>query len=144
MLFEQMNVLIVDDHLAVAKLVAKIFKSLNASRTVIASDTTAAHQHLTKHEPNVVVIDANSWPMRAAAFITLAKRTASSNPMILLKTTSLESDVVASAYAAGVDGILLQPFDTKSLLSTLNAAARSDRDYKPDPIAIEKRIITLL
>lgn len=117
--------LIIDSHVAVAQLVARICRLIHVSEIEIAFDTLTARRSLEERVPDIVVIDAHAGPMKLTAFITLAKRVSQGKAITLLMTTSLEADGVRAAREAGVDAILLKPFTPATLQAQIGAVLAS-------------------
>ena len=123
------RILIVDGQVAVARLVAKIFGVAGLSNTDVAFDTPTARGQMEARTPDIVILDARIAPMRATAFITLARKLTNDRVITLMMTTSRSAAVVDAAHEAGVDGILLKPFTPADLTAQL--AEASERKQTP-------------
>lgn len=122
MLRSDAHVLIVDSHVAVARLVAKIFGLIGLSEAEFAFDSLTAHKQLKRRQPDIVVVDANISPTRAPMLIALVRALTDGKAVTLLTTTSLDAEIVRAAREAGVDDVLLKPFTPNELRARLMSA----------------------
>nr|WP_137830261.1 response regulator [Methylobacterium sp. L1A1] len=122
MLRSDAQVLIVDGHVAVARLVAKIFGLIGLSEAELAFNSLDAHKQLKRLQPDIVVVDANIAPSRAPMLIALIRALTDGKAVTLLTTTSLDTEIVRAAREAGVDDVLLKPFTPNDLRARLLSA----------------------
>lgn len=117
-------VLIVEDELAIAELIAVNLRH-NGFRPTWAMDSASAQREVDASLPDVILLD---WMLPGESGLVLAKRWRShprtkTVPIIMLTARGDEADRVAG-LDAGADDYIAKPFSTKELLARVRAVLR--------------------
>ncbi len=121
---QQPGVLIVEDELAIAELIAVNLRH-NGFRPTWAMDSASAQRELDAVLPDVILLD---WMLPGDSGLVLAKRWRANPrtkdvPIIMLTARGDEMDRVAG-LDAGADDYIAKPFSTKELLARVRAVLR--------------------
>lgn len=119
-----MRILVVEDELAIAELVAINLKHAGFDCVVVDNADSAQHE-VDSILPDLVLLD---WMLPGQSGISLARRWRNSErtkqiPIILLTARSEELDKV-QGLDAGADDYVVKPFSTQELLARIRALLR--------------------
>lgn len=107
--------LIVDDSLVVRKIARAILEGLGYEITE-AENGREALDSCRANPPDAILLDWHLPVMGAMEFLTaLRVQHSGRRPYIVYLTTENDFTDIARAYAAGVDAVLLKPFDRAGL-----------------------------
>lgn len=114
-------ILVVEDNPANLLLVRRVLQR-SGFRTVEATNADEALQRLTEVRPNVILMDIQ-LPGRDGLSLTreLKGNAATADIMIVALTAHAMKDDRDRILAAGCDGYITKPFDTRTLVSELQA-----------------------
>ena len=117
-IFEQMNVLVVDDNRHMVHLVCQLLHALEVKRTISALDGAEAFTQLRTNAIDIVVADYNMAPIDGLEFVKLL-RTANDSPNpyvpIVMLTGRTDSRSVRAARDSGITEFLAKPISAKNL-----------------------------
>ena len=117
-IFEQMNVLVVDDNRHMVHLVCQLLHALGVKRTISALDGAEAFTQLRTNAIDIVVADYNMAPIDGLEFVKLL-RTANDSPNpyvpIVMLTGRTDSRSVRAARDSGITEFLAKPISAKNL-----------------------------
>jgi DNA-binding NarL/FixJ family response regulator len=118
-----LRVLIVDDNDLTRSLLQIILRG--AKFDVVGEAATAAEGLSTAKSlrPDIVLLD-NNMPGGNGIDIVKPLRTALPKSMILMVTTNSEDEVIQSAMRQGANGFVVKPFNTMSVIQTINDARK--------------------
>jgi two-component system, OmpR family, phosphate regulon response regulator PhoB len=119
-----LTVLVVEDEMAIAELVAINLRHAGF-HVVLAADSVAAQTAIDKVLPDVVILD---WMLPGLSGVQLARRWRTEArtrnlPVIMLTARAQENDKVLG-LDAGADDYLTKPFSTPELLARIRAVLR--------------------
>ena len=113
-----MNVLIVDDHKTMLRIVRNILAQLNIVNVDEASDGQNALQKLVQKKYDLILSDWNMMPMTGLELLQYVRRDATYGhkkvPFIMI-TAEARPENVVEAKQAGVDNYVIKPFDAATL-----------------------------
>lgn len=113
-----MNVLIVDDHKTMLRIVRNILSQLNINNVEEASDGQQALQKLVQKKYDLVLSDWNMMPMTGLELLQYIRRDVTYGhkhvPFIMV-TAEARPENVIEAKQAGVDNYVIKPFDAATL-----------------------------
>ena len=116
-----LRVLIVDDYDMTRTLLRIILRGQNFEVVGDATDGAMAIEMCQRLKPDIMLLDV-VMP-RLNGLEVLAKLKASNAlPLVLMVTSAEEEKVVAQAMQLGASGYILKPFNTASVIETLNEA----------------------
>ena len=117
-IFEQMNVLVVDDNRHMVHLVCQLLHALGVKRTISALDGAEAFTQLRTNAIDIVVADYNMVPIDGLEFVKLL-RTANDSPNpyvpIVMLTGRTDSRSVRAARNSDITEFLAKPISAKNL-----------------------------
>lgn len=116
-----LRVLIVDDYDMTRTLLRIILRGQNFEVVGDATDGQMAVEMCQRLKPDIMLLDVVMPKMNGLD--VLAKLKAMSGaPLVLMVTSSEEEKVVSQAMQLGASGYILKPFNTASVIETLNEA----------------------
>lgn len=116
-----LRVLIVDDYDMTRTLLRIILRGQNFEVVGDATDGAMAIEMCQRLKPDIMLLDV-VMP-RLNGLEVLAKLKAfNALPLVLMVTSAEEEKVVAQAMQLGASGYILKPFNTASVIETLNEA----------------------
>ena len=129
-----MKVLIVDDDLAVADVIA--FSMRRAGHEVVlAYDGQEALEAWKTADPDLILLDLN-LPKLNGYRVCQALRAQSAVPIIILSVREAEDDLIAG-LDLGADDYLTKPFSPRQLAARLDAVLRRARPHSSPPERLE-------
>ena len=117
-IFEQMNVLVVDDNRHMVHLVCQLLHALGVKRTISALDGAEAFTQLRTNTIDIIVADYNMAPIDGLEFVKLLRPANDSpNPYvpIVMLTGHTDSRSVRAARDSGITEFLAKPISAKNL-----------------------------
>lgn len=116
-----LRVLIVDDYDMTRTLLRIILRGQNFEVVGDATDGLMAIEMCARLKPDIMLLDVVMPKMNGID--VLAKLKASNSmPLVLMVTSAEEEKVVSQAMQLGASGYILKPFNTASVIETLNEA----------------------
>jgi YesN/AraC family two-component response regulator len=116
-----LRVLIVDDYDMTRTLLRIILRGQNFEVVGDATDGAMALEMCARLKPDIMLLDVVMPKMNGLD--VLAKLKASNSmPLVLMVTSAEEEKVVSQAMQLGASGYILKPFNTASVIETLNEA----------------------
>lgn len=116
-----LRVLIVDDYDMTRTLLRIILRGQNFEVVGDATDGVMAIEMCARLKPDIMLLDVVMPKMNGID--VLAKLKASNSmPLVLMVTSAEEEKVVSQAMQLGASGYILKPFNTASVIETLNEA----------------------
>lgn len=117
-----LRVLVVDDHLAMAKYVAALMRRLGVRNIEVVTDPTEAASRIGTNIYDLILSDWNMKPVTGLDLLKLARRTPAlaRTPFVMITAVS-DLDHVLAAREAGVSGYLTKPFNMEQLAQRLAA-----------------------
>lgn len=116
-----LRVLIVDDYDMTRTLLRIILRGQNFEVVGDATDGSMAIEMCARLKPDIMLLDVVMPKMNGLD--VLAKLKASNSmPLVLMVTSAEEEKVVSQAMQLGASGYILKPFNTASVIETLNEA----------------------
>ena len=116
-----LRVLIVDDYDMTRTLLRIILRGQNFEVVGDATDGVMAIEMCARLKPDIMLLDVVMPKMNGLD--VLAKLKASNSmPLVLMVTSAEEEKVVSQAMQLGASGYILKPFNTASVIETLNEA----------------------
>ena len=122
---ERLNVMIVDDSLLVAKILASSLTQLGHKVVATAHTGAAALMVYRTCNPDVVLMDVTMPDMDG---ITATEILVKSHPeaCVIIVTSHAEESVISNALKAGAKGYLRKPFQIEKLRTTLADVVKAD------------------
>jgi CheY-like chemotaxis protein len=118
------RVLVVDDHPANMKLLSFLLED-NGYEVRSAPDATAALERLRDFRPDLILMDLQLPGMDGCALTRLLRQDAANqNTVVLAVTASAMKGDEERALAAGCDGYITKPIDTRDLPALLASYLR--------------------
>ena len=125
-----MNVLIVDDHKTMLRIIRNILSQVNISNVDEAYDGQDALRRLTQKRYDLVLSDWNMMPMTGLEFLQHVRTNPTYQhkhvPFIMITAESKRENMM-EAIKAGVDHYILKPFDAETLEKTINVVLAKKR-----------------
>lgn len=119
-----MNVLIVDDHKTMLRIVRNLLGQINLTQVDEASDGTEALQQLVKKRYDLILSDWNMMPMTGLEFLQYVRRDSTyrhqHTPFIMI-TAEARPENIMEAKKAGVDNYIVKPFNAETLESKIQS-----------------------
>jgi len=117
-----LRVLVVDDHLAMAKYVAALMRRLGVRNIEVVTDPTEAARRIETNIYDLILSDWNMKPVTGLDLLKLVRRTPAlvRTPFVMI-TAENQRDHVLAARQAGVSGYLTKPFNMEQLAQRLAA-----------------------
>lgn len=134
--FDQVNVLLVDDNAHMRTLLAEILKAVGVTRPREASDGAEAFEMLRAGKFDVVFTDISMKPMDGIEFTRLLRTSPSSpNPYvpIVMITGHSTGTRVTAARDAGANEFLAKPVTAKNVLDRLRLIINHPRPFVRTP-----------
>lgn len=121
-----MRIMIVDDNLAMRKVLAALFA--NAGHEVVGAYVDGEGLEMRLHEtsPDLVCLDYN-LPGRNGLALLKAIQQEMPNLDVVMMTASSETDLAARAADAGASGFIHKPFSQSQIIEELRAVAETRR-----------------
>jgi CheY-like chemotaxis protein len=121
---EQLQILIVDDHLGTQRAVALLLRWLRCPADV-ASDGREALEAVGARNYHVILMDVNMPYMDGleATRRIRAGRAPGSGPRVIGMSAEIAAEDQEVCFAAGMDGFLRKPIDVDSLIRILDESA---------------------
>ena len=116
-----LRVLIVDDYDMTRTLLRIILRGQNFEVVGDATDGVMAVEMCQRLKPDIVLLDV-VMPKLNGIEVLAKLKSMSSMPLVLMVTSAEEERVVAQAMQSGASGYILKPFNTASVIETLNEA----------------------
>lgn len=116
-----LRVLIVDDYDMTRTLLRIILRGQNFEVVGDATDGVMAVEMCQRLKPDIVLLDV-VMPKLNGIEVLAKLKSMNSMPLVLMVTSAEEERVVAQAMQSGASGYILKPFNTASVIETLNEA----------------------
>ena len=120
-----LNVLIVDDHKSMLRIIRNLLTQLGLTHIEEASDGQAALQKLTQQKYDLVLSDWNMMPMTGLQLLQFVRNDATYGhknvPFVMITAEARPANVV-EAKQAGVDNYVIKPFNAETLESKIKIA----------------------
>ncbi len=117
-----MNVLIVDDHKTMLRIIRNLLAQLNLNNVDEAYDGQDALRRLTQKKYDLILSDWNMMPMTGLELLQYVRTDATYGhkhaPFIMI-TAEARPENVAEAVKAGVDNYIVKPFNAETLESKI-------------------------
>jgi DNA-binding NarL/FixJ family response regulator len=121
------NVLIIDDHVAMREGLEAVLRRAEDVRAVGSGSDGAALWHLVKRaRPDVVLLDYH-LPGDDGLLLCHRMKNAPVPPAVVIYSAYTGAELALGAMAAGADGILGKSASADELLAAIRAAARGER-----------------
>ena len=121
---KNLQVLIVDDHKTMLRIVNNILGQIGIENVDQATDGTEALQHLVKKKYDLVVSDWNMMPMTGLELLQFIRTDQTYNhktvPFIMVTAESKPENMMA-AKKAGVDNYIIKPFNAETMETKIKA-----------------------
>jgi two-component system nitrate/nitrite response regulator NarL len=134
-LTNRINVLIVDDHLAVAEsLQALLSRQADLDIGEIATNGAAALRIAAERPPHVVLMDQN---LSGESGVVVASQMLAAHPgtAIVMLSGAMSQDELVAAVEAGVSGYLLKTTPAAEIVKAIRRAAAGEILLPPDELA---------
>jgi DNA-binding NarL/FixJ family response regulator len=134
-LSSRINVLIVDDHLAVAEgLQALLSREADLDVAEVATNGESALRIASERAPQVVLMDQN---LSGESGAVVASRLLAAHPhaTIVMLSGGMTQDELAAAVEAGASGYLLKTAGSAEIVSAIRRAAAGEILLPPDELA---------
>jgi len=134
-LSDRINVLIVDDHLAVAEsLQALLSRQADLDIGEIATNGAAALRIAAERPPHVVLMDQN---LSGESGVVVASQMLAAHPgtAIVMLSGAMSQDELIAAVEAGVSGYLLKTTPAVEIVKAIRRAAAGEILLPPDELA---------
>ncbi len=127
------RILIVDDHPANLKLAAEVLR-FDGYEVETAVDATAALAKLTEHLPDLLLTDIAMPGIDGLSLTRLRKADPATRalPIVALTASAMKGDD-ARILAAGCDGYVAKPIDTRQLGRQVREYLARSAERKPPP-----------
>lgn len=119
-----LRVLIVDDYDMTRSLLKIILRGQKFNVVGEASDGEVGVEMCARLKPDIVLLDV-IMPKLNGLEALLRIKTQSHNPLVLMVSGAEEEEIVQEAMQRGASGFVLKPFNTESVIETLNTARNS-------------------
>lgn len=116
-----LRVLIVDDYDMTRTLLRIILRGQNFDVIGDATDGVMAIEMCQKLKPDIVLLDVVMPKMNGLDVLAKLK-TLDVMPLVLMVTSAEEEKIVSQAMQLGASGYILKPFNTASVIETVNEA----------------------
>lgn len=113
-----LNVLIVDDHGTMRRIIKNLLSQIGVSNTDEAGDGQDALHKLAKKKYDLILSDWNMMPMTGLEFLRIVRGDPSymhQNVPFVMITAEMRKENVIEAKEHGVDAYLGKPFDAAAL-----------------------------
>lgn len=130
--FQNISVLIVEEHDLMRHLLAAALRTLGCTRVACAPDGAAAMAFLTDATPDVVITDSGTPPIDGIGLADYIRNDPSSrDPRVPIIMTCGRADAISSAAAheAGVNELLVKPLSLKVLRKSICNAVLHARPF---------------
>ena len=117
-----MNILIVDDHKTMLRIVRNILTQLSLKNIDEASDGQEALQKLARNKYDLVLSDWNMEPMTGLQLLQFVRKDSTYghiNVPFIMITAEARPENVIEAKKAGVDNYVTKPFNAETLESKI-------------------------
>jgi DNA-binding NarL/FixJ family response regulator len=134
-LSDRINVLIVDDHLAVAEsLQALLSREADLQVGEVATNGTSALRIAAQHPPQVVLMDQN---LSGESGVVVATTILAAHPhaAIVMLSGGMTQDELIAAVEAGASGYLLKTTGSAEIVRAIRRAAAGEILLPPDELA---------
>ncbi|MDP9252854.1 MAG: response regulator transcription factor [Chloroflexota bacterium] len=132
---ERINVLIVDDHLAVAEsLQALLSREADLEVGEVATNGPSALRIAAEHPPHVVLMDQN-LSGESGVVVATAMLAAHPHTAIVMLTGGMSQDELVAAVEAGASGYLLKTTGAAEIVRAIRRAAAGEILLPPDELA---------
>lgn len=121
-----MRIMIVDDNLAMRKVLAALFASAGHEVVGTYADGEGLEMRLHETSPDLVCLDYN-LPGRNGLELLKAIQQEKPNLDVVMMTASSEADLAARAAEAGASGFINKPFSQSQIIEELRAVAETRR-----------------
>ena len=121
---QNMNVLIVDDHKTMLRIVRNLLTQLKITSITEASDGQEALQKLTQNKFDMVLSDWNMEPMTGLQLLQYVRTDDTyqhKNVPFIMITAEARPENVVEAKQAGVDNYIIKPFNVETLESKIKS-----------------------
>ncbi len=116
-----LRVLIVDDYDMTRTLLRIILRGQNFEVVGDATDGAMAVEMCQRLKPDIMLLDV-VMPKLNGLEVLAKLKSLNALPLVLMVTSAEEEKVVAQAMQLGASGYILKPFNTASVIETLNEA----------------------
>lgn len=116
-----LNVLIVDDYDMTRSLLKIILRGQKFNVVGEAADGEAGVEMCSRLKPDIVLLDV-IMPKLNGLEALLRIKSQRHQPMVLMVSSAEETAIVQEAMQRGASGFILKPFNTESIIETLNEA----------------------
>ncbi len=116
-----LRVLIVDDYDMTRTLLRIILRGQNFEVVGDATDGQMAVEMCQRLKPDIMLLDVVMPKMNGLEVLAKLK-SMNALPLVLMVTSAEEESVVSQAMQSGASGYILKPFNTASVIETLNEA----------------------
>ncbi|MGC9398429.1 MAG: response regulator [Anaerolineae bacterium] len=128
---QAITVVIVDDHPVVREgLCAVLETAADVTVAATGSDGTDALRLVTRHRPDVLVLDVN-LPDLSGVEVTRRLRAEANGPAVLILTVHDDRQTVFDLLESGADGYVLKDEAPEMLVKAVRAAARGESWLSP-------------
>lgn len=122
---KNMQVLIVDDHKSMLRIIRNILQQIGLTNVDEALDGTEALQKLAQKKYGLVLSDWNMMPMTGLQLIQFIRTDGTyqhKNVPFVMVTAEARPENVIEAKEAGIDNYVTKPFNAPTLESKIKAA----------------------
>lgn len=120
-----MNVLIIDDHKTMLRVIKNLLQQINITKIDEAGDGQEALQKLTQKKYNLILSDWNMMPMTGLQLLQQVRSDSTfqhQNVPFIMITAEARPENVVEAKKSGVDNYIIKPFDAATLKTKIHAA----------------------
>ncbi len=121
-----MNILVVDDHLNLARVTALALRALGC-RTFMAGTTAAATQLLRTEKIDGIFLDVNLGAESGLEFLSQLGAQ-SARPPVIMFTAQAKDEIVVEALRRGALGCLAKPFNIEDLSQQMSRIEQHRRE----------------
>jgi two-component system chemotaxis response regulator CheY len=126
----KLNVLIIDDNETTRAVLRMIIQGDHFDVVGDAASGNAGLDRMRRLKPDIVCLDV-SMPDADGLDILQAIKNESKGTMVLMVTASNDVKTVQTAIARGANGFIIKPFNSGTVLDTLESTAAKLRELKP-------------
>lgn len=126
----EMQVLIVDDHKTMLRIVRNLLGQIGITQVDEALDGQEALQRLVQKRYDLILSDWNMQPMTGLEFLQYVRRDPTyghQHTAFIMLTAEARPENVMEAKKAGVDNYIVKPFNAETLESKIQTALQSRR-----------------
>lgn len=119
---KNLNVLIVDDHKTMLRIIRNLLGQIGIKKVEEASDGSVAIEVMKKHKFDLVISDWNMEPMSGLDLVQRVRKDPAighQNVPFIMVTAESKPENVMVAMKAGVDNYIVKPFNAETIASKI-------------------------